>query len=70
MLGGAALPGLTGQALSVLKSRGPMQFADFPGFAMVSPSCLPRLPEAAKAEACEGYLSAVSTIDLAVPAAT
>lgn len=54
-LGGTALLGLTGQPLSVLKSRGPMQFADFPGFATVHPSYLLRLPDIAKAEAYAAF---------------
>ena len=55
-LGGTALLGLTGKPLSVLKSRGPMQFADFPGFATVHPSYLLRLPtEVARREAYAAF---------------
>ena len=55
-LGGTALLGLTGKPISVLKSRGPMQFADFPGFATVHPSYLLRLPtEAAKRDAYAAF---------------
>ena len=56
-LGGTALLGLTGKPMSVLKSRRPMQFADFPGYATVHPSYLLRLPtEAAKREAYAAFV--------------
>jgi probable DNA metabolism protein len=54
-LGGTALLGLTGQPLSVLKSRGPMPFAGIPGYATVHPSYLLRLPDMAKADAVEAF---------------
>jgi len=55
-LGGTALLGLTGKPLSVLKARGPMEFAGFPGYATVHPSYLLRLPtEAAKREAYAAF---------------
>lgn len=42
-LGNTALLGLTGEPLSIMKSRGPMPLAGFPGYAIVHPSYLLRL---------------------------
>jgi uracil-DNA glycosylase len=44
-LGNTALLGLTGEPLSVMKSRGPLPLAGFPGYATVHPSYLLRLPD-------------------------
>ena len=52
-LGNTALLGLTGESLSVLKSRGPLRLSGYPGYATVHPSYLLRLPEEAAREA--GY---------------
>jgi DNA polymerase len=54
-LGGTALLGLTGEPLSVLKSRGVMRFADFPGYATVHPSYLLRLPDSARQDAYDAF---------------
>jgi uracil-DNA glycosylase len=43
-LGNTALLGLTGEPLSIMKSRGPLPLAGFPGYATVHPSYLLRLP--------------------------
>lgn len=44
-LGNTALLALTGEPLSVLKSRGPLSLAGFTGYATVHPSYLLRLPD-------------------------
>ena len=55
-MGGTALLGLTGKPLSVLKTRGPMNFDSQPGYATVHPSYLLRLPdEAAQREAYAAF---------------
>jgi len=65
-LGGTALLGLTGKPMSVLKSRGPMTFSAFAGFATVHPSYLLRLPtEAVRREAYAQFrddLAAVTSL--------
>ncbi len=53
-LGNTALLGLTGEPLSVLKARGPLPLAGFPGYATVHPSYLLRLPDEAAREAAYG----------------
>jgi DNA polymerase len=50
-LGGTALLGLTGQPLSVMRSRGPLSLAGFRGYATVHPSYLLRLPDEAAKQA-------------------
>ena len=55
-MGGTALLGLTGKPLSVMRSRGPIQLGEFPGYATVHPSYLLRIPDGAgKAEAYEAF---------------
>jgi DNA polymerase len=55
-MGATALLGLTGKPLSVLRSRGPMNFDSQPGYATVHPSYLLRLPdEAAQREAYAAF---------------
>ena len=44
-IGNTALLGLTGEPLSVVKSRGPLPLGGFPGYATVHPSYLLRLPD-------------------------
>ena len=44
-LGNTALLGLTGEPLSVMKARGPLPLAGFPGYATVHPSYLLRMPD-------------------------
>jgi uracil-DNA glycosylase len=44
-LGNTALLGLTGEPLSVMKSRGSLPLADFPGYATLRPSYLLHLPD-------------------------
>jgi len=53
-LGNTALLGLTGEPLSVLKSRGPLRLSTFPGYATVHPSYLLRLPDEAAREQAYG----------------
>ena len=50
-LGNTALLGLTGEPLSVMKSRGPLALGGHAGFATVHPSYLLRLPDEAAREA-------------------
>jgi len=53
-LGNTALLGLTGEPLSVLKSRGPLRLSGFAGYATVHPAYLLRLPDEATREAAYG----------------
>ena len=47
-LGATALLALSGKALPLMRSRGPFQFGDWPGFVTVHPSYLLRIPDASE----------------------
>jgi DNA polymerase len=62
-LGASAALALNGKALSVTRSRGPIEFGEWHGFVTVHPSYLLRIPdEAAKAQAYDAFRADLATI--------